>query len=326
VQSPNRPAKLTPAAESSVADGRFGSGSASRVMDKIAGMARVVVDVMPKPEILDPQGKAVTGALARLGFAGVTVRQGKRFELDVEGELTEQRLAEVQRAAETLLANTVIETFKVRVEGAESAGTGMEPQEVAAAEAGKGTAGAADAGVTESGDTVGEALAQSPDVATEAGKGTTGAADAGVTESGDTVGNPPAPPPEVATEPGKGTAGAADGGVKEPGDPVGNPSAPPPEVASDPATGGPEALDAQVEEPETGGASDGRPLEETVGDTDVQSPRKTASESAKEADSALDAGVQKTKETVEDSQAQPKRVIAPDAQAEPPDPASSGAR
>ena len=85
-------------------------------------MARVVVDVMPKPEILDPQGKAVTGALARLGFAGVTVRQGKRFELDVEGELTEERLAEVQRAAETLLANTVIETFNVRVEGAESAG------------------------------------------------------------------------------------------------------------------------------------------------------------------------------------------------------------
>ena len=99
---------------------RFGSGSAWWAMDRIAGMARVVVDVMPKPEILDPQGKAVTGALARLGFAGVTVRQGKRFELDVEGELTEERLAEVQRAAETLLANTVIETFNVRVEGAES--------------------------------------------------------------------------------------------------------------------------------------------------------------------------------------------------------------
>jgi len=79
-------------------------------------MARVVVDVMPKPEILDPQGKAVTGALARLGFAGISVRQGKRFELDVEGEITQDRLAEVRRAAETLLANTVIETFDVRVE------------------------------------------------------------------------------------------------------------------------------------------------------------------------------------------------------------------
>ncbi len=79
-------------------------------------MARVVVDVMPKPEILDPQGKAVTGAMARLGFAGVSVRQGKRFELEVEGELTEDRLAQVHRAAATLLANTVIETFDVRVE------------------------------------------------------------------------------------------------------------------------------------------------------------------------------------------------------------------
>jgi phosphoribosylformylglycinamidine synthase subunit PurS len=71
---------------------------------------------MPKPEILDPQGKAVTRALARLGFAGISVRQGKRFELELDGEVTEERLAEVRRAAETLLANTVIETFDVRVE------------------------------------------------------------------------------------------------------------------------------------------------------------------------------------------------------------------
>ena len=84
-------------------------------------MARVVVDVMPKPEILDPQGKAVTGALARLGFAGISVRQGKRFELDVDGELTAERLAAVHSAAETLLANPVIETFEVRVESAEPA-------------------------------------------------------------------------------------------------------------------------------------------------------------------------------------------------------------
>jgi phosphoribosylformylglycinamidine synthase subunit PurS len=79
-------------------------------------MARVVVDVMPKPEILDPQGKAVTGALTRLGFAGVSVRQGKRFELEIEGELTDERLAEVHRAAETLLANPVIETYAVHAE------------------------------------------------------------------------------------------------------------------------------------------------------------------------------------------------------------------
>jgi phosphoribosylformylglycinamidine synthase PurS subunit len=84
--------------------------------DKLAGMARVVVDVMPKPEILDPQGKAVTGALNRLGFTGVSVRQGKRFELELDGDLTDERLTEVRHAAETLLANTVIETFAVKVE------------------------------------------------------------------------------------------------------------------------------------------------------------------------------------------------------------------
>ncbi|MDD9205921.1 phosphoribosylformylglycinamidine synthase subunit PurS, partial [Georgenia sp. 10Sc9-8] len=45
-------------------------------------MGRIVVEVMPKPEILDPQGKAVAGALPRLGLTGFTdVRQGKRFEL-----------------------------------------------------------------------------------------------------------------------------------------------------------------------------------------------------------------------------------------------------
>ena len=80
-------------------------------------MTRVVVDVMPKPEILDPQGQAVAGALPKLGFAGITgVRQGKRFELEVDGELTEERLADVRRAAETLLSNPVIEDYAGRVE------------------------------------------------------------------------------------------------------------------------------------------------------------------------------------------------------------------
>ena len=79
-------------------------------------MARVVVDVMPKPEILDPQGKAVQGALPRLGFAGVSeVRQVKRFELELDGEATDERLAEVHRMAETLLSNPVIEDYAVRV-------------------------------------------------------------------------------------------------------------------------------------------------------------------------------------------------------------------
>ena len=80
-------------------------------------MARVVVDVMPKPEILDPQGKAVQGALPRLGFSGVTdVRQGKRFELEIDGEVTDDVLAEVHKMAETLLSNPVIENFSVHVE------------------------------------------------------------------------------------------------------------------------------------------------------------------------------------------------------------------
>jgi phosphoribosylformylglycinamidine synthase subunit PurS len=75
-------------------------------------VARVVVDVMLKPEILDPQGQAILGALPRLGFDGVTsVRQGKHFELDVPDGTS----ADVVRAiAETLLANPVIEDFTVR--------------------------------------------------------------------------------------------------------------------------------------------------------------------------------------------------------------------
>ena len=76
-------------------------------------MPRVVVNVMPKPEILDPQGKAVTGALARLGFDGMTVRQGKRFEVEVDGEITPEVLERVSQAAEKLLANTVIEAYEV---------------------------------------------------------------------------------------------------------------------------------------------------------------------------------------------------------------------
>lgn len=73
---------------------------------------------MPKPEILDPQGKAVLGALPRLGFTGVSeIRQGKRFELEVPAT-DEATLAEIDKLAETFLANTVIENYTVRVEQA----------------------------------------------------------------------------------------------------------------------------------------------------------------------------------------------------------------
>ena len=73
-------------------------------------MPTIVVDVMPKAELLDPQGKAVTGALARLGVDTFTgVRIGKRFELTVEGEVDEPVLAQVRELADDVLSNSVIE-------------------------------------------------------------------------------------------------------------------------------------------------------------------------------------------------------------------------
>jgi phosphoribosylformylglycinamidine synthase len=72
---------------------------------------------MLKPEILDPQGQAIANALPRLGFTGITaVRQGKRFEVEIEGELTEDALEEINRVAGTLLSNPVIEDFAIRGE------------------------------------------------------------------------------------------------------------------------------------------------------------------------------------------------------------------
>jgi len=117
-------------------DGQAGSGPSddgrrqglSVPPARLPDMATVIVNVMPKPEILDPQGKAVTGALQRLGFAGFSVRQGKRFEVEVDGDLTDERLAQLHQAAETLLANTVIETFDVSVDDATAANAPTAPQ------------------------------------------------------------------------------------------------------------------------------------------------------------------------------------------------------
>ncbi|WP_413451906.1 phosphoribosylformylglycinamidine synthase subunit PurS [Georgenia phoenicis] len=84
-------------------------------------MGRIVVEVMPKPEILDPQGKAVAGALPRLGLGGfVSVRQGKRFELEVDGDVDDAALAQAREAAELLLSNPVIEDV-VRVAAVDDA-------------------------------------------------------------------------------------------------------------------------------------------------------------------------------------------------------------
>jgi phosphoribosylformylglycinamidine synthase subunit PurS len=79
-------------------------------------VARVVVDVMLKPEILDPQGKAVHGALTRLGLDGVRdVRQGKHFIITLDGDASAQRERLESLAAE-LLSNPVIEDYTLTVE------------------------------------------------------------------------------------------------------------------------------------------------------------------------------------------------------------------
>lgn len=73
-------------------------------------MPLVVIEVMPKAEILDPQGKAITGSLARSGYEGISeVRMGKRFELTVDGAIDDARLAQIREIAEETLANSVIE-------------------------------------------------------------------------------------------------------------------------------------------------------------------------------------------------------------------------
>jgi phosphoribosylformylglycinamidine synthase PurS subunit len=73
-------------------------------------MPTIVVDVMPKAELLDPAGKAVTGALHRLGKSEFSaVRIGKRFELTVDGEVTDAVLAEARELAADMLSNGVIE-------------------------------------------------------------------------------------------------------------------------------------------------------------------------------------------------------------------------
>jgi phosphoribosylformylglycinamidine synthase PurS subunit len=74
-------------------------------------VARVAVDVVIKPEILDPQGKAILAALARTGHPGVSsVRQGKHFDLEVDDSVSDDDLEQI---AGTLLANPVIESWTV---------------------------------------------------------------------------------------------------------------------------------------------------------------------------------------------------------------------
>lgn len=83
-------------------------------------MPTIVVEVMPKAELLDPQGKAVAGALARLGKTGFTgVRIGKRFEVTVDAPVTDAVLAEVRTLANEMFSNSVIEdVVAISVDGA----------------------------------------------------------------------------------------------------------------------------------------------------------------------------------------------------------------
>ena len=73
-------------------------------------MPTITVDVMPKAELLDPQGKAVAGALSRTGHTAISgVRIGKRFELTVDGPIDDAVRAEIEKLADEVLSNSVIE-------------------------------------------------------------------------------------------------------------------------------------------------------------------------------------------------------------------------
>ena len=78
-------------------------------------MTRVAITVMPKADVLDPQGQTVEGALGQLGFEGIgEVRVGKRIELDIDGG---DPVAEAERMCDALLANALIEDYRVEVIG-----------------------------------------------------------------------------------------------------------------------------------------------------------------------------------------------------------------
>ena len=79
-------------------------------------MARMIVEVMLKPEIHDPQGDAIASACHRLGFGQVLgVRQGKRFEVELDGPADEAAVTAITHLAQDLLSNPVIEDFTLRV-------------------------------------------------------------------------------------------------------------------------------------------------------------------------------------------------------------------
>jgi phosphoribosylformylglycinamidine synthase len=75
----------------------------------------MIVEVMLKPEIHDPQGEAIASACHRLGFGQVLeVRQGKRFEVKLDGPADEAAVTAITNLARDLLSNPVIEEFTLR--------------------------------------------------------------------------------------------------------------------------------------------------------------------------------------------------------------------
>ena len=76
-----------------------------------------IIDVMLREDIPDAQGAAITQTLRQLGYEGFTVRQGKRFEVDIDGELTQERVDELRRATEQLLVNTEVEDYEISLVG-----------------------------------------------------------------------------------------------------------------------------------------------------------------------------------------------------------------
>lgn len=103
-------------------------------------MGRVVVEVMPKPEILDPQGKAIGTSLNHLGFTDFEVRQGKRFEITFDGPASDEVIGRIREAADTLLSNSVIENVVAISDESDRDGQNTRPVQAAAATATSGAA------------------------------------------------------------------------------------------------------------------------------------------------------------------------------------------
>ncbi len=80
-------------------------------------LSTFIVDVMLREDIPDAQGASVTQTLRQLGYTGITVRQGKRFEVDIEGTLTQERIDELRRATEQLLVNIEVEDYEISLVG-----------------------------------------------------------------------------------------------------------------------------------------------------------------------------------------------------------------